>query len=233
MLRRQRSLIALIAGSSTTNLEREDTVPPLPSAGVYSNGTAGIAADADARGGSVGKAGGGLFRRVSNLLRSGSRDNSHGSPTSARYRAASSTPDIHASGGSPVSSNAPSIGGGKLVKRPSVKARQEAQQRRMTGITEGEGARDRDAGEEGVREMAAHEIRVRDDQVDGRGHGRVVQVGQVRRLCRARRARAAAARPHPSRTRVRGQRTRPRMRGARRRRKTTFAARQGWGARRR
>lgn len=79
MLRRQRSLIALIAGSSTTNLEREDAVPPLPSAGVYSSG---IAAGADARGGSVGKAGGGLFRRVSNLLRSGSRDNSHGASPS-------------------------------------------------------------------------------------------------------------------------------------------------------
>jgi hypothetical protein len=104
----------------------EDTVPPLPNAGVYSNGSAGIAADADARGGSVGKAGGSLFRCVSNFLRSGSRDNLHGaspasltcvqkwctcagSPTSVQYRATSSTPDIHASSGGPVSSRIQSL----------------------------------------------------------------------------------------------------------------------------
>ncbi|KAF7346482.1 hypothetical protein MSAN_01876300 [Mycena sanguinolenta] len=110
MLRRQRSLVAFIAGSSATNLalqekEGQDAVPPLPVA---------KHAHADAP-----EKSGGLFRRVSNLLRSGS---GNGSPTSARYRAATSTPDVRNPSpkptGSPVSGHST---GGKLVKRPSVK----------------------------------------------------------------------------------------------------------------
>ncbi|KAJ7021393.1 hypothetical protein C8F04DRAFT_269640 [Mycena alexandri] len=145
------------AFSSSSNLDEhalEDSVPPLPLG--LARGGAAMRSNPALRGASVDDhgpgrgsftssssrmglgagvgnvatpsksgGGGGLIRRVSSLFRSGSKA---GSPTSARYRAAASTPDIRgsASPSSPVSP-APSSqshtsgGANKLVKRPSVK----------------------------------------------------------------------------------------------------------------
>ncbi|KAJ7154785.1 hypothetical protein C8R46DRAFT_1356784 [Mycena filopes] len=132
MLRRRRSLAGLIpaAFASSSKLD-EDTVPPLPqglargatpvsplrSASVDDHGSPRASSRATANATPIKS---GLIRRVSSLFRSGSK--STGSPASARYRAAASTPDIRApaspTNSSPVS---PTHGPAKLVKRPSVK----------------------------------------------------------------------------------------------------------------
>ncbi|KAJ6589533.1 hypothetical protein B0H19DRAFT_1303872 [Mycena capillaripes] len=131
MLRRQRSLVALIAGSASSSAltSPEDTVPPLPGAGVYSSTTSpsrgGVKGVSGGGGGSGdAKGGGGLIRRVSNLFRSG-RNNASAPPRLAGI-ASKSTPDVRLTvgAGSPVSStgNGNERGGGaKLVKRPSVR----------------------------------------------------------------------------------------------------------------
>ncbi|KAK7018317.1 hypothetical protein R3P38DRAFT_1297247 [Favolaschia claudopus] len=157
MLRRQRSLATLLSGagsSSTTNLgassekEDHDSVPPLPQARSFTQQEkGGTYSPQNEIEGQPHQKGGGLFRRVSNLLKTTRNVSGYenggadGSPTSARYRAAASTPDIlrvahppssssHPSSDSPSPSPSPvmtprartlSTAGGKLVKRPSVR----------------------------------------------------------------------------------------------------------------
>ncbi|KAJ7659086.1 hypothetical protein DFH06DRAFT_1406107 [Mycena polygramma] len=125
MLRRQRSLAALLTGtasapSSALNSPNDDVVPPMPNSGVYSKAVNGH--------GHENAKGGGLIRRVSNIFRSGASGNASASArekNEAAHRAAASksTPDVRlapVSSTSPTSSR-PSGGGAKLVKRPSVK----------------------------------------------------------------------------------------------------------------